>query len=195
MMRATVIHLLRHGKTFANEQRLYCGQTNLGLSDAGVAALLDLKGQGIYLARADLYFTTGLLRTEQTLDLLYGPVQRRPIAGLMEYHFGSFEMKSHEELKGQQNYQAWLEDKTGLAACPGGESKRDFAKRMSEGFNELLTHAAQKSVLLICHGGVIAHFMEQNFPAKNNFYGWQPQPGRGYTITIESDGQRRCEQI
>ena len=30
-----IIYLIRHGKTRANEKHLYCGSTDLSLSDAG----------------------------------------------------------------------------------------------------------------------------------------------------------------
>ena len=32
-----IIYLIRHGKTEANERHLYCGSTDLPLSDAGIA--------------------------------------------------------------------------------------------------------------------------------------------------------------
>ena len=35
--------LLRHGITEANEKRLYCGATDIGLSETGKAALLLRK--------------------------------------------------------------------------------------------------------------------------------------------------------
>ena len=35
--------LIRHGNTEANEKHLYCGSTDLSLSDAGKAALLERK--------------------------------------------------------------------------------------------------------------------------------------------------------
>ena len=37
------IILIRHGKTIANEKRLYCGKTDLSLSNSGVVELKKLK--------------------------------------------------------------------------------------------------------------------------------------------------------
>jgi alpha-ribazole phosphatase len=73
------IHLIRHGKTTANEQKLYCGATNIPLSDNGITELLELKEQGVYPKDVAIYFTSGLLRTGQTLDLLYGMVHRKAL--------------------------------------------------------------------------------------------------------------------
>ncbi|MCL2377753.1 MAG: histidine phosphatase family protein [Defluviitaleaceae bacterium] len=182
------LHLVRHGKTIANQQRLYCGHTDLPLSESGISELLDLKNQNIYPKQADIYITSGLQRTEQTLDLLYGPVERAVMPQLMEYGFGSFEMKSHNDLDGNADYQAWIDDQTGQFACPGGESKQVFSRRVSKGLVVLLAKARKVSVLAVCHGGVITYIMEELFPGKHNFYEWQPQPGRGYTLTVAPDG-------
>jgi len=182
------LHLLRHGKTIANEQRLYCGHTNLPLSEKGIAELQELKSQHIYPKQADIYFTSGLLRTQQTLYQLYGPVQSTAILQLKEYNFGSFEMKSHDDLDGQAEYQSWIDDTTNLYACPGGESKQDFALRVSKGLAMLLAQAHKASALAVCHGGVITYIMQELFPDQRNFYEWQPAPGRGYTITAAPNG-------
>lgn len=190
------LHIIRHGKTMANEQRLYCGQTDLPLSDNGTAELVKLKNQGIYPKSASLYITSGLLRTQQTLRLLYGSVQSEIIPQLMEYQFGSFEMKSHDQLDGQADYQAWIDDAVGHFACPGGESKQDFNLRADEGSKLLLSKAQQGvSVLAVLHGGVIAFIMEHLFPDKYNFYEWQPAPGRGYSLTCAPDGSMQFLKI
>ena len=182
------IHLIRHGKTIANEQRLYCGAADLPLSENGKKEIAELKNQGIYPS-ADLYFTSGLLRTEQTIDIIYGNVQRKIIPDIAEYKFGLFEMKSYEDLKEQDDYQAWITDETGDFECPGGESKNQFNKRVTDGFNSILEEVRQVencSAFVSCHGGTIACIMEYLFPNTQNFYEWQPKPGRGYTLVYDS---------
>ena len=189
------LHIIRHGKTTANEQRLYCGHTDLPLSDNGVKELLELKNRAIYPAPASLFVTSGLLRTQQTLDLLYGPVQSESIPQLMEYSFGSFEMKSHDQLNGQSDYQSWIDDAAGSYVCPGGESKQDFYCRVSEGLVMILPKAEDTPVFAVIHGGVIAYIMDALFPGVHNFYGWQPAPGRGYTITRTPGGPYNYTKI
>jgi alpha-ribazole phosphatase len=176
------IHLIRHGKTEANEKRLYCGSTDLPLSENGAAEIVRLNEQGIYPPPVDLsFYTSGLLRTEQTLSLLYGPVKRTADLDLAEIRFGAFEMKSYEQLKMQDDYQAWITDESGDAACPGGESKNMFQQRVLRAYEKIVSHG--QSALVSCHGGVIVCIMESLFPNQRNFYEWQPQPGYGYTMT------------
>jgi len=197
------IHLIRHGKTLANEKKLYCGQTDLPLSENGAAEITALKDRGIYpgcrgeqdaqhptspgCPLSTLFFTSGLLRTEQTLDILFGQVPRKAVDGISEYHFGTFEMKGYEELKERPDYQAWITDDTGDISCPGGESKNLFEKRILVNYN-IIVNLLHSDVFIICHGGAIACIMAHLFPNKQHFYGWQPEPGRGYTL-VHVSGQ------
>ena len=181
------IYLIRHGKTTANEKGLYCGQTDLPLSDNGAGLIEHLRDQGIYPKDIALYFTSGLLRARQTIARIYGPVHAQAIPELAEYKFGQFEMRSYEELKKRADYQAWINDSTGLVSCPAGENKRQFLERILAGFDTLLQKSSQaESALLAGHGGVIAGIMDHLFPHTRNFYEWQPQPGRGYTLLYAS---------
>ena len=189
------IHFIRHGKTTANEQKLYCGATNIPLSNNGIAELMNLKGQGIYPKCVDTYFTSGLLRTEQTLDMLYSSVHREALPQLMEFNFGEFEMNSYEILKEQEDYQAWITDEEGHVFCPNGDNKQIFNRRVIEGYEMLVKKSQGKSTLVVVHGGVIVCIMDYLFPNTRNFYEWQPKPGRGYTLICTTDGLKLYNPI
>ena len=183
------IHLIRHGKTLANEMRLYCGRTDLPLSESGLAELMIYKSRDIYPTGAGCFFTSGLRRAEQTLDVLYGNVSRITVPNITEYDFGLFEMKSYDELKEQEDYLAWITDESGAVSCPGGESKNQVEKRVIEGYAFILEEVRQAghgSALAVCHGGTIACIMEHLKPKVKTFYEWQPQPGRGYSLIYAS---------
>lgn len=183
------IHLIRHGRTEANEQRLYYGKTDLSLSTNGRTELVALRDNGIY-PTADLYFTSGLSRTLETLRILYGDVDFETVHEMAEYHFGVFEMKSYESLKDLEEYQNWISDASGKVACPSGESRFDFENRVLRGFAKIRGRVADKhvtSTVVICHGGVIATLMEKMMPNVKTFYEWQPKTGRGYTLIFEKE--------
>ena len=182
------IILIRHGKTSANEKRLYCGRTDLPLSEAGALEIAALKSGGIY-PPADVYFTSGLLRCEQTLDIIHGEVKRKAVPELAECNFGRFELKSYEQLKDQDDYQSWITDETGDFPCPGGESRNQFDRRALGGFEAILSEVRQGafgSAFVVCHGGTIVSIMECLCPNTRNFYEWQPGPGRGYALVYVS---------
>ena len=112
------------------------------------------------------------------------------IPGLMEIAFGSFEMKSYNELKEEADYQAWIEDKTGDVLCPGGESRNHYKKRVAESYAEMLDMIRQsgsRSALAVCHAGTIAAIMAFHWPDIGNYYNWLPQPGRGYTLVYDAE--------
>lgn len=184
------IHLIRHGRTVANEKSLYCGHTDLPLSENGAQEIALLKSRGIYPPPAGIFFTSGLIRAGQTVNLIYGKVGKAVISDIAEYNFGLFEMKSYGELKAREDYKAWTSDKTGDIACPSGESKNQFERRVALGFAGILrkvSGAGCGSAFVVCHGGVIACIMESLIPDTKNFYEWQPEPGRGYTLIYDSE--------
>ena len=186
------IHLIRHGKTHANEKRLYCGHTDIPLSENGAEEVGALRDKKIYPA-ADAFYSSGLLRAGQTLKIIYGDVEYKIAAGLSEYNFGAFEMKGYEELKKRDDYLNWINDSTGEVACPGGESGNGFSKRVIGEYMNIVGEARSngtKSTAVFAHGGVITRLMDYLFPGERNFYEWQPGSGRGYTVFL--DGGHAC---
>ena len=179
------ITLIRHGKTAANERRLYCGKTDLPLSENGIAALKQLCSCKYPAINGMRVYTSGMLRAEMTLDILYGAVPRETISDMREMDFGRFEMHSYDELKEDADYIEWITDNSGEYICPGGESSAIFKKRVFTAFDSLVDK--DQSALVICHGGVIAEIMNRLFPNESkNFYEWQPGAGCGYTISFNS---------
>lgn len=178
--------ILRHGKTAANQQRLYCGSSDLPLSPAGIAELAELKNTLDY-PPSTYRITSGLLRADQTLELIYGQGPDRTVPALAEYHFGEFEMQSYENLKDNADYQSWIIDKTGTVPCPGGENRVQFEQRVLTAFEQILLSECKTypSIVMVCHGGVITTIMQHCFNENKNFYEWQPQAGHGYILTVE----------
>ena len=175
------VYLIRHGKTEANEKHLYCGSTDLPLSEAGKVELQALH----YRIKNARFITSGMKRTNETMQILFAGVPFETDSRLREVDFGSFEMHSYEELKATRDYQAWLTGDNETNIPPQGESGVQMTKRVMEAFCEI-----REDTVIITHGGVIAAIMERLFPEENkNRYQWQPKPGFGYSI---SDGHYRA---
>lgn len=168
------IYLIRHGKTEANEKHLYCGSTDLPLSNAGREEL-----QNIHYDVNDVRFiSSGMKRTNETLQILFGDVPYEMNSRLREVDFGIFEMHSYEQLKDTPEYQAWLAGDNEANIPPNGESGLQIKERALAAFSEI-----KENTCIITHGGVIAAIMTHLFPDENrNRYEWQPEPGRGYAI-------------
>ena len=176
--------LLRHGLTAANEQHLYCGATDIGLSESGKAALLRRKKAVTYPDfSGKRVITSGLLRCEETLFLLVGDVAHETDAAFREMDFGIFEMRSYENMKNDPAYLAWIEGDNESNVAPGGESGVQMRRRVLDGLGRLL--ADNRDTLLVTHGGVIAVIMAHLFPAEQkNRFDWQPLPAGGYAVNL-----------
>ena len=174
--------LLRHGRTEANERRLYCGASDVPLSPRGREELLELKGRVAYPDTNGLQLvTSGMKRADETLELLFGVRPDVRERGFCEMNFGRFEMHSYDELKNDADYQAWIMNEDGTMPTPGGESSAQFRKRVFAAADAL-----RGDTLVVCHGGVIAALMQRWFPDEgNNMYQWQPDSGQGYCVALD----------
>lgn len=168
------IYLIRHGQTEANEKRLYCGSTDLPLSQSGIAQLRRLH----YQIPEVRFITSGMRRTDETLKILFGDVPFDIEPRLREVDFGIFEMHSYEQLKDLPAYQCWITGDNEHNIPPMGESGAQMRTRVLQAFSEI-----REDCCIVTHGGVIASIMAYLFPeAQKNRYQWQPQNGCGYVI-------------
>ena len=168
------IYLIRHGKTEANEKHLYCGSTDLPLSDAGRTELQEIQ----YDIKSVCFLTSGMKRTNETLQILFGDISYEVDPRFREVDFGIFEMHSYDQLKDTPEYQIWLTGDNEVNIPPEGESGAQMKQRVLEAFSEI-----KEDTCIITHGGVIATIMEQLFPNEGkNRYQWQPQNGCGYYL-------------
>ena len=172
-----MIYLIRHGKTRANEAHLYCGSTDLPLSEAGKAELVKLH----YGVTPERFLTSGMRRTNETLRILFGDVPFTPVPEFREVDFGTFEMHSYEELRENADYQRWITGDNEKNVPPGGESGARMTARVTAAFSAL--RQLPGDTVLVTHGGVIAAIMAFCFPEENKTrYQWQPAPGHGYVL-------------
>ena len=176
------IWLIRHGMTEANERRLYCGSTDLPLSDHGRE---ELKSVRYTVAHGARFITSGMRRCDETMTMIFGSVNREVIPDFREIDFGIFEMHSYKELKDDPAYQAWLTGNNEKNVPPGGESGEQMTARVLHAFDAVV--AAGRDAVVVTHGGVIAAIMAAWFPDEGRSrYDWQPRPGRGYELEINT---------
>lgn len=177
----------------------FYGAADLPLVEEGKAELRRLRREGMYPELTDDTdcYTTGLLRTEQTFEILFGEHEHKTIRNLREMEFGEYECHSFEELKDDKMFSVWCHDETGEVVLTGGESRNGFSARISEGLKELIGYHRLKELshrhsgmdctsVMVCHGGVISAAMTEFFPeVKSNIWDWMVKPGFGYRVDFE----------
>lgn len=171
----------------ANEKKLYCGKTDLSLSDKGLEELKFLK-KSIEYPICEEYYTSGAKRANETFEALYESKEFKELKGFFEYDFGDFEMKNYEDIKEDKNYINWIMDEIGDVSCPNGESKKSYKNRIKDEFIRFIDDLKNKkieSALLVSHGGTIGTILEEFYDNSKNFYEWQPSYGRGYNLQVE----------
>ena len=155
------IYLIRHGETEGTLAGRVMGSTDLPLAAEGrghVQRLAELLLPRLLMTGAGTWCVTSpLLRARQTAETVAGAVGL-PVstdADLREIDFGAWEgltpAEVEERFPGAQARLATPQDDAGF---PGGESLREFDRRVGHALDRILGHAAQ-TVLVFAHGGVI----------------------------------------
>ena len=118
------LFLIRHGKTNYSEEHLYCGKSDVPLCQKGIEELKQKKSLNLYPALNDdmKLCCSSLLRTRQTLEIIYPNMPYSVFEGFNEINFGIFEGHSYNDLKDSPQYQTWISGNNFLNVCPNGES-------------------------------------------------------------------------
>ena len=140
MMKSEII-LLRHGVTEGNQRHWFYGGIDIPLTEDGLQQLEKLRNHGVYpdLPARTQIFTTGLVRTEQTLEAVYGNQPHGEIHELQEYRFGKFEGHSFQELQNDPEFMEWVNDETFEKYLEGGDSRGSFTRRVLTGGDILMS--------------------------------------------------------
>ena len=184
-MQSYVINLIRHGAIDETLKGKYIGSTDVHLSKKGREGLVKIKETVGYPYAGRLY-SSPLLRCIETCEILFPGVEINNVSAFSECDFGEWEGKSAAELAGDPRFGQWLQnsDKT---PPPGGESGKDFASRISKGFECLVeTMSAQSTTeaTVVTHGGVIMTILALYGLPQAPSYQWRMDNGYGYSMRI-----------
>lgn len=178
--------LIRHGITEGNARHLFYGAVDIPLLPEGISRLQQQAAETPY-PTAEHYYTSGLIRTEQTLSVLYGDVPHTRIPELREMNFGVFEMRAYEgDLEHDEAFRLWSAGDMEANICPGGESVKQVAERAVKAMAPII--AADEDAVCVVHGGTIAGLLGEWFPTEGSIYARAPFPGTGYQVLFK-DGK------
>ena len=143
--------LIRHGRTSWNECGRIQGHENIGLSEAGRAALAARRIPSEY---AHLnWYASPLTRAVESARIL-GARDLQTDARLLELHWGDWQGWTRQGLR-EQHGQVFAETEArGLDfRPPGGESTRELGLRFQAWLSDIA--AAGQAVVAVTHKGVI----------------------------------------
>lgn len=186
------LYLIRHGATKANREHRYLGRTEEPLSEEGREALKAFQKKGIYPDPASLQalFVSPMERCRETAELLFGDCEQHMIPEFREMDFGLFEGKNYQDLRGNAQYQAWI-DSNGTLPFPKGESREDFIARCRRGFEEMLRivtaegisrNEERKNIAAVVHGGTIMAVCSSF--TDGEYFDFQIGNGEGYRCKV-----------
>ncbi len=198
------MHLIRHGITEGNKLRWMYGRSDIPLIEEGIDELIAQKDAGIYPSGEGAHFyTSGLSRCEQTLNILYGDREFDIFPPFLEIDCGDWECVSFKYLEASdERYREWLHaENSNDIPMPGGESLNGFRERIHYGFEafknlhfldvlKLRNRGQEAHTIAIIHGAVITAILYELFgdDDENTFWTWIVNPGRGVTLIFE-DGK------
>ena len=186
-----LIVLLRHGETAYNEQHRYQGASDVPLSERGRAKLRVADNA------PDEVIVTPLCRTKQTAAILFPNAMQIVCDDLREMDFGVFEGRTYDEMKGDAAYCAWL-DSGCESACPNGESKAVFCKRVCRAFEKLADEALARGderLVIVAHGGTQMAALSRFAEPHRDYYSWNAPPAGGFVLSADEWRARRALRV
>lgn len=152
--------LVRHTESVWNKLNVFTGWVDVELSEAGKAHALEV-GQSVKgRFEVDKAYTSGLIRAQQTLDLVMQGAGITGIPVVQDWHlnerfYGNWQGKNKAQMATKYGDEAIHAVRRGYAARPpGGESLEDTTERVMEYFDEIIEPelAEGKTILIAAHG-------------------------------------------
>ena len=155
-MKATRIHLLRHGQVEGFAQKRYNGQGDIPLTDLGRRQSAAFAGR-LQHKKLSAIYSSDLLRCRTAADQIAILQEAEPVykEALRELHIGAWEGQSWQQL--QKDYpelwQARLDDIVNVAP-PAGETLLQMAERVRPVVKEIVAAHPGGEIVIVGHGGV-----------------------------------------
>ena len=185
------IYFTRHGETTRNAERRISGRVDVPLSELGrrqaEALAARIRAEGLHI---DLIISSPMKRARDTADAA-AAVTGAPVtvdARLIEQDYGEYEGVYMDEPR----FSEFLENKRHFAyRYPGGESMLDVAARVFPFLDELIRMHADKTVLIVSHGGVSRLFNAYFCDMTNDEY-YNFLPDNCELTLYETEAPRCC---
>ena len=178
--------LIRHGRTYYNDERRYQGRRDVPLSERGRRELMPAPIQ------ADRVYVSPLSRARESATILFPGARQIEVAGFTEFDFGVFEGRTSLEMADDTDYRAWVEGGC-EGRCPGGEDLSAFRARTCDSFLTLLHDAlsrGEERLVIVAHSGTLRAILERFAEPGKGYFDWNPPCGCGYALAWDGDARR-----
>jgi phosphoserine phosphatase len=174
----TSIYLVRHGQTAWNKEEVFRGRTDIPLNETG---LREAGLAGEYFKGLELHaiYSSPLTRAFQTAQQIarFHPLEVRPLDGLIDMSFGSWEGRSLREVeeRAEAHFRQWREQPH-LVKIPGGETLDEVRARAVAALGEAIGEHPEKTIVLVSHR-VINKVLLCSILGLDNSHFWQIAQG------------------
>ena len=175
------IYVVRHCSTRYSEEKIYCGNTDAPLSEAGRIEAERLA-EAMKDRHIDLVLASPLMRARDTASAIVGD-KNIPVLyddRLKERNFGDFEGTSVEGTEGKKCRYSFA------IKYPSGESNLQVAARIYAFLDEIRAKYAGKNIVIVSHGSVCrlirSYFMDMT---DEEFYQYSHRNGTIEEYEIE----------
>lgn len=159
----TLLYLVRHGQTAANQRRLLQGSTDHPLDELGRRQVTLIADRLAKLPPVDAIITSPLQRAVVTASTIGHRLGIEPVIrhALTELDFGQWENREFTEMIAEDPHTAarFLDHNDFDVGWPGGETRRAFYDRVWLAFTAILDDYRRHRVIVVAHGGVLGAFL------------------------------------
>jgi broad specificity phosphatase PhoE len=154
-----LMFLVRHAESTWNRQKKIQGQRDPQLSPYGKkeAKLLARRFKGLEF---EAVYSSPLKRALGTVSAIVGRrTEIQCIEELTEINLGEWEGRTLNQIRRKfgDSFDRWAVSPSKVRV-PGGESFRDFKKRVARAMRGIERGHKEGNVLVVCHGGVISTY-------------------------------------
>ena len=185
----TRLVLIRHGVTEWNREKRYCGHKDIGLSNEGKSQIKLLFNR-LSSIRFDKVYCSNRKRAMQSARMLFKEEKIITHRDLCEIDFGVLEGLRHEEIMEKYGniYKKWIRNSF-KNSIPGAEPMSVFKKRVEDTLRNIVRSNPDKTIAVICHGGVIG-ILVNGISKSRNFWRCIPSPASITMVECEKEKSR-----
>ncbi|MBO1307988.1 histidine phosphatase family protein [Enterococcus sp. 669A] len=177
------IYFIRHGETDYNNRGLFYGSTDVSLNQTGINQALALHKKLAFLSADIPVYTSELVRTKETAQLIFPAQEKTALAGFNEKSFGLWEGMDANQIEARYpvEWQSWLDDPFEITP-PEAEPFFDFRLRVLTEFEKLLRK--RQDFVIVSHLGVLRVILQACNPGKTF---WEVDVPQGEYQVIDTD--------